>query len=95
MAGAEVALRDPVAAAYRALLGTNPSLAPEVSRDLIARRRWDFAEQLQDIRQAMAKQDPLGAYALDLYLRAAAGAAQPAPALPSIVGNGQAQRGVE
>ena len=95
MAGAEAALREPVAAAYRALLGTHPSLAPEVSRDLIAWRRWDFVAQVQGIREAMAKQDPLGAYALGLYLRSAAGAAPAGPALPGIMDNGQARSGIQ
>jgi hypothetical protein len=95
VAGAEAPLREPVAAAYRSLLETRPSLAPDVSRDLITWRRWDFVEQIRGIRTAIAKQDPLGAYALGLYLRSAAGAAPSAPALPSIVETGQRPIGVE
>jgi hypothetical protein len=71
-ATADNALREPVAAGYRALLETHPGMAPEVSRDLIAWRRWDFAEQMQTIRDTLRGQDPLGAYALGLYLRLAA-----------------------
>jgi hypothetical protein len=81
VAGTEITLREPVAAAYRVLLGTHPSLAPDVTRDLIAWRRWDFAAQLQGIREDMARQDPLGAYAIGLYLRAAAAAAHATSAM--------------
>jgi len=95
VAGAAAPMREPVAAAYRALLETHPPLAPDVSRDLIAWRRWDFAERMQEIRKAIAKRDPLGSYALGLYLRAAAAAARPAPALPNSVGNGRARVGIE
>lgn len=91
---ADGALREPVAAAYRRLLELHPSLAPAVSRDLIAWRRWDFVEQIQGIREGMARQDPLAAYALGLYLRSAAGAAPSGPALPSIVESGESP-GVE
>jgi len=94
-AGAEASMREPVAAAYRALLETHPPLAPDVSRDLIAWRRWDFADQMQEIRQAIAKQDPLGAYAIGLYLRSAARAAASDPALPSIVEKGQARSDIQ
>jgi hypothetical protein len=94
-AGAEAALREPVVAAYRTLLGTHPSLAPDVTRDLIAWRHWDFAEQMQEIRTAIAKRDPLGAYALGLYLRAAAGAGPSGAAWPSIVETGRAPTSVE
>ena len=94
-AGAEAPMREPVAAAYRALLGTQPSLAPDVVRDLIAWRRWDFVEQMQDIRKTIARQDPPGAYAIGRYLSSAAGTAPAEAALPSIVQSGQAQRGVE
>jgi hypothetical protein len=94
VAGAEAPLREPVAAAYRALLETHPSLAPDVARDLIAWRRWDFVEQIRGVRTAIAKQDPLGAYAVGLYLRSAAGAAPSAPALRSIVGTTQRPIGV-
>lgn len=65
-------LREPIAAAYRALLQVHPELAPGVARDLIAWRRWDFADQIRAIRTALAGTDPLAAYALDLYLHRAA-----------------------
>ena len=95
VAGAEIMLREPVAAAYRALLDTHPSLAPDITRDLIAWRRWDFAEQLRDIRNAIARQDPLGAYAIGLYLRSATSAAPADIALPSRVETGQTPNAVE
>jgi hypothetical protein len=95
VAGADAALREPVIAGYRALLETHPAMAPDVSRVLIAWHRWDFVEQIQSIREGMAGQDPLAAYALDLYLRLAAGAAPSGPALPSIVETGQPPIGVE
>jgi hypothetical protein len=94
IAGAEAAMREPVAAAYRELLEVHPSLAPAVTRDLIAWRRWDFVDQIRGIRTSIARQDPLGAYALGLYLRSAAGAAPSAPALPGIVETGQTPIGV-
>jgi len=95
VAGADITLREPVAAAYRTLLGTHPLLAPEVTRDLIAWHRWEFAAQMRDIRAVIAKQDPLGAYALDRYLRSAAGKTPWAPVLPSIVETVRTPNGVE
>lgn len=95
IAGTEAAMRQPVAAAYRVLLETHPSLAPDVSRDLIAWRRWDFVGQIQDIRSAIAKKDPLGAYALSLYLRAAAGAEGSVATWPGIAETGRAPSSVE
>ena len=89
MADAEASLREPVVAAYGALLATHPSLAPEVTRDLIVWGRWDHVDRAREIRTALAEQDPLGAYALDLYLRAAAGAARPGLAVPSVLDNGR------
>jgi hypothetical protein len=94
-ASADAALREPVIAGYRALLETHPAMAPAVSRVLIAWHRWDFVEQIQRIREGMAGQDSLAAYALGLYLRLAAGAAPSGPALPSIVETGQPPIGVE
>jgi len=96
-AATDASLREPVVAAYRALLGTHPSLAPAVSHDLIAWRRWDFTEQILRIRAAIAKQDPLAAYSLGLFLRAAAGTNPSSPALPSFVetGRGQTPTGVK
>jgi hypothetical protein len=70
-ANADAALRGPVVAGYRALLETHPGMAPEISRDLIAWRRWDLAEPMQAIRDTLRGRDPLGAYALGLYLRLA------------------------
>jgi hypothetical protein len=95
VAGAEAQMREPVAAAYRKLLEMHPSLASDVSHDLIAWHRWDFVEQIQGIREGMAGQDPLAAYALGLYLRLAAGAAPSGPALPSIVEKGQARSDIQ
>jgi len=95
MASAEVALREPVIASYRALLETHPVMAPDVSRILIAWHHWDFVEQIQEIREDMAGQDPLGAYVLGLYLRLASRAARSEPILPSIIETGQSPIGVE
>ena len=89
IAGAEAPMREPVAAAYRKLLEVNPSLASDVSHDLIAWRRWDFAGQIRKIRTTIAGRDPLGAYALDIYLRLARGASPPDPALPRIMDSGR------
>jgi hypothetical protein len=95
IAGTEAVLREPVADAYRVLLETHPRLAPDVSRDLIAWRRWDFVGQIQDIRSAIAKTDPLGDYALGLYLRAAAGAEPSGATWPGIAETGRAPTGLE
>jgi hypothetical protein len=40
-------------------------------RDLIAWRRWELADQIREISKAVGKDDPLGAYAVDMYLRQA------------------------
>jgi hypothetical protein len=93
IAGAETAMREPVVAAYRALLETHPSLAPDVSRDLIAWRRWDLARQLHAIRKRIAAQDPLGAHMVGMYLRAAALGSRSGTALPRSVGAGPATAG--
>jgi len=94
-ANAEAALREPVVAGYRVLLEVHPSLAPDVTRDLIAWRRWDFAEHMQEIRHAIARQDPLGAYALGLYLRSAAAASPSVRVSSDRSGAGKLTRGGE
>lgn len=89
-------LRDRVVTAYRTVLEVHPKLAPKVARDLIAWRRWDFVEPMRGIREAVAKTDPLGAYALDLYLRMAASGhhatagddSSGGAGLPGIIGQG-------
>lgn len=81
-AGADAKLRDAVVAAYRGLLELHPPLAPAVTRDLIAWRRWDLMEQARAIRAAISDRDPLGAYAIGLYLRMAAGGTTADEALP-------------
>lgn len=68
-AGSE--LRGPVADAYRLMLERYPAMAPAMVHDLVAWQRWDFAEHIREIRQALTE-DPLAAYALGLYLRSAA-----------------------
>ena len=83
-ANAEPNLREPVTEAYRTLLEVHPLLAPDVTHDLIAWRRWDFAERIEEIRTSIARQDQLAAYALGLYLRMAAGGSTSGAALPKI-----------
>jgi hypothetical protein len=73
-----------VTEAYRTLLEVHPLLAPDVTHDLIAWRRWDFAERIKEIRTSIARQDQLAAYALGLYLRMAAGGSASGAALPRI-----------
>jgi hypothetical protein len=70
-ANADPELRGPVAAVYGFMLERQPALAPAMVHDLIAWQRWDFAERIREIRQALTG-DPLAAYALGLYLRLAA-----------------------
>ncbi|MGD8236120.1 MAG: hypothetical protein PVJ65_08215 [Chromatiales bacterium] len=83
-ASAVAPFREPVAAAYRTLLEVHPSVAPDVTHDLIAWRRWDFAPRIREIRTDIAGKDPLAAYALGLYLRMAAGDSASGTALPRI-----------
>jgi len=78
-ANARPDLRGSVAAVYRLILEHQPAMAPAMVHDLIAWRRWDFAERIRAIRQARAS-DPLAAYALGLYLRLAATNSVPMPA---------------
>jgi hypothetical protein len=62
-------------------------MATAISRDLIAWRRWDFTAEMQAIRETIARQDPLGAYAIGMYLRSAAVRSKAATSLPAIVGS--------
>jgi hypothetical protein len=94
-AAADAALREPVAEAYGRLLEVHPSLASDVTHDLIAWRRWDFAERIREIRKTIRKQDPLAAYALGMYLRMAAGGTPPGAALPRIDDPAGTSNGVE
>jgi hypothetical protein len=94
-ATAEAALRDPVAEAYGRLLEVHPSLASDVTHDLIAWRRWDFAERIREIRKTIRKQDPLAAYALGMYLRLAGGGSAPDEALQRIDDPGRAPTSAE
>ncbi len=90
-ANADATFREPVAEAYRTLLEEHPLLAPDITHDLIAWRRWDFADRIQAIRATIAKQDPLAAYALGMYLRMAAGSPAPGAVLPRIDDPGRAK----
>ena len=94
VAAADASLQEPVAAAYRALLDVHPSLAPDVSRDLIAWRRWDFAEQIRGIRSVVPKQHPLAVDALGLYLRSAARASSSDLEIPDHPETGPTPNGV-
>jgi hypothetical protein len=94
-AAADAALREPMAEAYGRLLEVHPSLASDVTHDLIAWRRWDFAERIREIRKTIRKQDPLAAYALGMYLRMAAGGTPPGAALPRIDDPAGTSNGVE
>lgn len=71
-------LRSAIAAAYRTLIDAHPALASEITRDLITWRLWDFAEQVDRARTLIGEDDPLGTYALNLYLRMAAARADAA-----------------
>jgi hypothetical protein len=64
-------LRDRIVSAYASSMRIHPGLLPDLVRDLIAWRRWELAEQVQEMRNAVGKDDPLGAYAVDMYLRQA------------------------
>jgi hypothetical protein len=71
-AAADPAMREPVIEAYRLILETHPSMAPNLVHDLIAWQRWDFAKRVEQVR-ANLDADPLAAYSLGLYLRLAQG----------------------
>jgi hypothetical protein len=94
-AAADAALREPVAEAYGRLLEVHPLLAPDITHDLIAWRRWDFADRIRDIKTTIARQDPLAAYALGMYLRMAGGGSAPDAALQRIDDPGRASVDVE
>ena len=64
-------LRDRIVSAYASSIRTHPDLLPDLVRDLIAWRRWELADQIREIRKAVGKDDPLGAYAVVMYLRQA------------------------
>jgi hypothetical protein len=64
-------LRDRIVSAYGSFMRTHPGLLPDLVRDLFAWRRWELADQIRQIRNAMGKDDPLGACAVDMYLRQA------------------------
>jgi len=64
--------RKQIASGYRSLLEVHPDMASSVVRDLIAWGRWDFANQLGKISEAMGSSDPLGAYFIEFYLNKAA-----------------------
>ena len=83
-AKAEAALREAVAEAYGKLLEVHPLLAADITHDLIAWQRWDFADQIREIRTTIAKKDPLAAYALGIYLRMAGGGSAPDAVLERI-----------
>ena len=83
-AKAEAALREAVAEAYGKLLEVHPLLAADITHDLIAWQRWDFADRIREIRTTIAKKDPLAAYALGIYLRMAGGGSAPDEALQRI-----------
>ena len=91
---ADASLQEPVVAAYRALLDVHPSLAPDITRDLMAWRRWDFAEQIQGLRSAVPKPHPFAIDALGLYLRSAGDASSSDSGLPSIPETDQTPTGV-
>jgi hypothetical protein len=64
--------REPVVAAYRKFLDVHPDAAPDIARDLIAWREWEFSEKFRELRPEISERDPLGAYTVNLYLRRAA-----------------------
>jgi hypothetical protein len=64
-------LRDRIVSAYASSMRTHPGLLPDLVRDLIAWRRWELADQIREIRKVVGRDDPLGAYAVDMYLRQA------------------------
>jgi len=70
-------LREQVVAAYRDLLDNHPLAAPDITRDLIAWQQWDLSQQLQRVQPLIANNDPLGAYAVKLYLQRAEAHSRP------------------
>lgn len=76
-------LRNRIASAYRMFLGVHPEHADELARDLITWRRWDFVDQVGQAKAQIKDADPLGAYALDLYLRMAAAYQSETPGYPA------------
>lgn len=99
------ALRDPVVAAYLVMLANHPNAAPDIAHDLIAWERWDLVERMQQLRPQIARDDPLGVYRVDNFLRQAQaqsatqpvlGASQAAPAGQSFLSQApNAERSME
>ena len=56
---------------YRALMRSNPLLASTFVHDLIAWQRWDFVDEYQRVKLDLGADDPLGKYAVELYLHSA------------------------
>lgn len=61
-------MRQAVVDAYRVLLATHPAVAPDIAHDLIAWQRWDFEEDMQALKPALARKDPLGVHKVNLFL---------------------------
>lgn len=61
-------MRQSVVDAYRVLLENHPGVAPDITHDLIAWQRWDFAEEMQALKPVLARKDPLGAHKVNLFL---------------------------
>lgn len=64
-------LREPIIGAYRDLLDNHPHAAPDITRDLISWQAWDLAQKMRYLQPLIAESDPLGAYAVKLYLQRA------------------------
>ena len=65
----DAGLRESVVAAYKDLLDYHPLAGPDIARDLIAWQQWDLSEQMRILQPQVAESDPLGAYAIKLYLQ--------------------------
>ena len=61
-------LRDNISDIYRRLMQSNPDMASGFVLDLVAWERWDFVDEYRRFRQDMGPGDPLGNYAINLYL---------------------------
>lgn len=61
-------LRDEIVDGYTTLLGSHPEMANFVANDLMKWRRWELSDQMQEILDTVEGNDPLGAFAIRMYL---------------------------
>ena len=67
-------LVDRIVRSYATLIENHPEMASRIATDLMAWRRHDLADQMAEALQEVQDTDPLGAYAIRMYLAQSPGA---------------------